>query len=297
MSRPIVLYAYNRPNYFEQVLRSLQAQTKETEVFLFNDGPRNSAEDKNNVTQSVGLFKKYFPNSTAFASDINLGVAFNQKRGREFIFDRAESAIFIEDDIVLNDYYIKQLNILMDKFESDPDIAMVSCFGEIHRHRKAFGYCNHLVENKNNINSIQEQDLNKNQFMQMEHLWAYGFFKRAYQKIYKDMEGYYNLLPEQYDKRPNDLIHQYCRNLGVNKVVSSQDSVLSGLLVKNGFIKVSTFTMNAKYIGKEGVHSNIKHYNRNWKKYPVYHNFIQDFHWDNDVKNSIKKFCQYQFLG
>lgn len=293
MSRPIVLYAYNRPHYFEQVLKSLQPQAKETEVFLFNDGPNNRA-DKRNVARSVELFKKYFPHSTAFESDVNLGVAFNQKRGREFIFDQAESAIFIEDDIVLNDYYIKQLNLLMDKFQNQANIGMVSCFGESHRKSSVFRFCDYIIKHEN---EYRQQEINQNQFMQMEHLWAYGFYRHAYNNILELINEYYSLLPKLYRSRCEIKIAKYCNKYGIGKCVSSQDSILSGLLLYKGYIKVSTFTMNAKYIGEYGEHSGKAHYEKFWKNYDPYNKFVDNFEWNNEIENKITNILRHQFFS
>ena len=49
-------------------------------------------------------------------------------------------------NIVINEYYIKQLNLLMDKFKEDKDIAIVSCFGESNRHPEVLTKLNHLTK-------------------------------------------------------------------------------------------------------------------------------------------------------
>ena len=131
MSRPIAVYAYNRPDYLKQVLESLKPQVKDAEVFLFQDGPRIMTDDKLKVKESVSVFQEYFPDQTVLESECNLGVAFNQKRARNFMLDRHESAIFIEDDIFINEYYIEQLNLLMDKFQDEKDVAVISCLAKV----------------------------------------------------------------------------------------------------------------------------------------------------------------------
>jgi hypothetical protein len=295
MSRPIIVYAYNRPDYLDQVLEALKPQTKDSEVFLFQDGPRILTDDKPKVAESVSVFKKHFPKSTVFDSPVNLGVGFNQKRAREFIFSRADSAIFVEDDIVLNSYYIEQLNFLMDKFQDDEDIGMISCFGEIHRHTDVFGYCDYLTKYDD---WDKQQERNKDKFMQMEHIWGYGFFKRAYERVVPFMEGYYAMLPDDYRGRPHKQILQYCDQYGISpsKVVTSQDSVLSAFLALHNMIKISTFTMNAKYIGEWGEHSNADHYAQNWKNYKPYNKPVKDFLWDDKIKEKIRTLCKIKFL-
>lgn len=295
MSRPIVVYAYNRPDYLKQSLEALKPQVKDAEVFLFQDGPRIMSDDKPKVKESVSVFKEYFPDQTVFESECNLGVAFNQKRAREFIFDKSDSAIFVEDDIVLNDYYLEQLNFLMDKFQDEEDISMVSLFGEIHRHTDVFRYCDYLTRYDD---WDKQQERNKNKFMQMEHIWGYGFFRNAYEKVAPYMEGYYAMLPDDYRARPHQQILQYCEQYGMhpNKVVTSQDSVLSGFLALHNFIKVSTFTMNAQYIGEWGEHSDATHYAENWKGYKPFNEMVTDFMWDDSVKEKIRLLCKSKFL-
>jgi hypothetical protein len=295
MSRPIVVYSYNRPQYLNASLVALQPQVKNSEIFLFQDGPRPFTNDIDLIKHSIEVFRHYFPQGKLFFSERNLGVAFNQKKARDFIFERYDSAIFVEDDIVLNSYYIEQLNLLMDLFETNMDVAMASCFGESHRHTDVFKYCDYLIQFDD---WDRQQENNKNQFMQMEHLWAYGFFRRAYEKIKPFMEGYYSMLPTEYRRRPHQQILQYCDQHGLSqtKIVTSQDSVLSGFLALNNMAKVSTFTMNAKYIGEWGEHSNAQHYAQNWKHIKPYDCFVKDFVWNNEIKEKIKTICKAKSL-
>lgn len=296
MSRPIIVYAYNRPEYLDQVLEALKPQVKDAEVFLFQDGPRIRTDDKPKVKKSVEVFTKHFPKAKQFVSDVNLGVAFNQKRAREFIFNNSDSAIFIEDDIVLNSYYLEQLNFLMDKFQDDKDIGMISCFGESHRHPNIFNHLSGYLTKYDDWDKQQER--NNNKFMQMEHLWAYGFFRHAYEKIAPFMEGYYAMLPDDYRAKPIQQIMQYLEqyDFSPNKIVPSQDSVTSGFLIKNNFLKLSTFTLNAQTIGKYGEHSNEEYYNKTWRDYKPYNKFVKDFTLDQSIKEKILYISKTKFM-
>tara|TARA_B000000557_G_C20743689_1_gene429730 strand:- start:1 stop:906 length:906 start_codon:yes stop_codon:yes gene_type:complete len=295
MSRPIAVYAYNRPDYLKQVLESLKPQVKDAEVFLFQDGPRIMTDDKLKVKESVSVFQEYFPDQTVLESECNLGVAFNQKRARNFMLDRHESAIFIEDDIFINEYYIEQLNLLMDKFQDEKDVAVISCFGESNRHPDIFPRMNHLTK-YDDWNKCQER--NKHKFMQAEHLWAYGLTRHAWHTIRPVMEGYYAMLPDDYRGRPHQQILQYIDQYDIdpNKTVTSQDSVTCAFLMLHDFMKVSTFTMNAKYIGVWGEHSNADHYAQNWKDIQPYNQWVSEFTWDSEIKKSIKNYCKSRYL-
>lgn len=297
MSRPIVMYSYNRPHYFRQVVDSLKSQASGSEIFLFQDGPKN-VNDKKLTDESAKIFTDAFADGHIFYSDKNLGVAFNQKRGRDFTFDRFESAIFIEDDIVLNNYYIDLLNGLMDLFSSDDQIGMVSCFGESHRHKDVFQYFEYLTPNDD---WNKQQENNKNHFMQMEHLWAYGFFRKAYNKIRDELENYYAILPVDYAYRSPQKILSYAVSLGLDpsKVVTSQDSILSGILILNNIYKVSTFTMNARYIGEVGVHATPEHFAQYWAEDKVtpYHSLETSYVWNSQVKQRLINMCRHKFIS
>jgi hypothetical protein len=212
MSRPIVVYAYNRPDYLKQSLEALKPQVKDAEVFLFQDGPRIMSDDKPKIKESVSVFKEYFPDQTVFESECNLGVAFNQKRAREFIFDKSDSAIFIEDDIVLNDYYLEQLNFLMDKFQDEEDVSMVSLFGEIHRHTDVFKYLDYLTKYDN---WDKQQERNKHKFMQMEHIWGeWGEHSNAthYEQNWKGYKPFNEMVTDfEWDNKIKEKLRILCK--------------------------------------------------------------------------------------
>ena len=68
MKRPISIVAYNRPEYFEPVLKSLAAQLEDDrKVFMFLDGRRRhfgkefEEEDSKAINECKRLFEYYLP--------------------------------------------------------------------------------------------------------------------------------------------------------------------------------------------------------------------------------------------
>ena len=59
------------------------------------------------------------------------------------MFQDYEEAIFLEDDAVLEPYYVQQLDRLMDFFKDDPRVGMVNCFGEGHRDKELYDWYLH----------------------------------------------------------------------------------------------------------------------------------------------------------
>jgi hypothetical protein len=301
MNRPIIIFSYNRPRYLQQTLLSLRPQVpEETKVFLFQDGARNYGSyehdkaEREQVKANIDMFQQVFPLGTVLESDRNLGVAFNQKRARDFIFEDNESAIFIEDDVVLNDYYIKMLNERMDFFSKDKEVSMVSCFGEPHRDKKIHDFLDYLTQNDDRKIAQQE---NRDQYMQMEHVWAYGFFRHAYREVEEIMGGYYDLIPKEYRLRPHDEIYRYMRGVGAgNKIVSSQDSCLCASLTLKGFVKISTFTSNMLYIGEWGEHSRPENFLPSWGSQEVYNSYQKDFVWSDEIKSKINERLKDKYL-
>ena len=225
MKRPISIVAYNRPEYFEPVLKSLAAQLEDDrKVFMFLDGRRRhfgkefEEEDLKGINECKRLFEYYLPQGECLESKANLGVAFNQLRAREKMFEDHEEVIFLEDDAVLQPYYIRQLDSLMDLFKDDDRVGMANCFGEAHRDKKNYEAYPHIKKDENNTGkttSYLEQDENRNKLKAMDHLWAYGFYRRAYAKIRETMKGYYALIPRnEYRARPHEQIMQYWKELG-----------------------------------------------------------------------------------
>lgn len=293
--RPIVLFAYNRPQYFQHTLSSLQVQIGDAEVYMFIDGPRNNL-DVPQIEASVQLFEEYIPRGKVFRSDRNLGVAFNQKRGRDFIFKENDSAIFIEDDVILTSYYIRMLNNLMD-IVSDREVSMVSCFGESHRHPDMFQYLTYLTKHDD---PVKQQDINRYKICQMEHVWAYGMFKRAYQDSMDIMGRYYEMLPQEYRLRPHAQIYEYMESQGIDssKIVSSQDSCLSASLARKSYAAISTFTANMLYIGEWGEHSRPDIFQKSWgTQYPFNEEIdVSMLNMSEDVMNQIHDYLEYRFL-
>lgn len=291
---PVVILAYNRPKYLEKCLRSLKDQVNDREVHLFIDGPRTQ-EDQILIQQNLNLTKRFLPDCEIHDSIENLGVAFNTKRARDFIFSNNDSAIIVEDDQVFNGYYFKQLDILVDKFKGDPDIGMINMFGEVHREYLNYSYYDH---GSFKIGSLEDQTYHKDKLKHMSHLWGYAMYRDCYNKIYDDLMGYYNLLPKEYRHRPHHLIYKYWRDRGIgNKIVSSQDSCTSAAMVIKGILKISTYTNNFQYIGEIGEHSRSKDFkDSGWDKLEVYNNEQTDFEWNNSVKQEILEKLKFLFL-
>jgi hypothetical protein len=118
MKTPIVLIAFNRPNYFYQTCQSIAQEAKDREVYLFLDGPKNQ-NDVFNINTVKWTFTNFFPSGYLHESQSNIGIAFNTKKAREVVFEKHKRAIFIEDDLVLEERSEDEIKELKDEIYED----------------------------------------------------------------------------------------------------------------------------------------------------------------------------------
>ena len=299
MKTPIVLTAYNRPDYFKKVLESLSPQCWDREVYCFIDAPRFQQEIPA-VQKCINLSKEIIPHSKNFIPKVNLGVAGIMKLSREMVFKKNEFLILIEDDSVLQPHYIQQIDRLIELFKDDERVAMINCFGEHHRSKKShrYSYINY-IDNLDSKTTLKDQKKNKDKLILMDHMWAYAMRRSSYQKILDIMEGFLALLPQEYRARPHLKILEYMSQFGIdpNKIVSSQDSCTSSALISRGMIKVSTFTNNFEYIGEVGEHSRPNNFREaGWCDQDVYTSYQDDFIWNDETFNEIRTHAINKYL-
>lgn len=299
MKAPIVLTAYNRPNYFKEVLNSIASQCWDRNVYCVVDGPRHK-EDVELVRESFSLSKEIIPHCETVIASQNQGVAGIMRHAREIAFKDNDFMILIEDDSVLSPHYLQQLDFLIEKFKSDERVAMINCFGEHHRSKKShrYSYIDYSKEEGNKC-SIEDQKLNKDKLILMDHMWAYAMRRSSYEKILDIMKGFWELIPQEYRARPHGKILEYMSQFGVDpqKIVSSQDSCTSSALIARGMIKISTFTNNFKYIGEVGEHSRPNNFrDAGWSDQDVYDSYQENFMWDENIFNEIRDHAKKKYL-
>lgn len=286
MKTPIVLIAFNRPNYFYQTCQSIAQEAKDREVYLFLDGPKNQ-NDVFNINTVKWTFTNFFPSGYLHESQSNIGIAFNTKKAREVVFEKHKRAIFIEDDLVLEPYYLSMTDKLMDKLEDDPNVGMINCFAG-------------AATRFNDLNSIENQEKNKSKLIACSHTYAIGMWAEKYEKIKPTLYEYYKLLPTVYKNRPHQPIIDFWRNkgLGPGMNITSQDKATdSSMLLVNQY-KVSTYTNNLKYVGEMGDNSNaIAFKTFNWENYPIYGKEVFEFDWTEKDKERVKQELEYNFFG
>lgn len=127
----IVVFAWNRPDYFKQTIESIRDNAGDRDVIIFIDGVVNMFSgvqytDNAKVSEVVKIAKKTLPNAMIVRAAYNYGVGLMQFFGVYTAFTLGyERVLFCEDDLVLGKHYIasvEALSVLLDKI---PQLAAV----------------------------------------------------------------------------------------------------------------------------------------------------------------------------
>ncbi len=244
MGVPIAILSFNRPQLLRQVLESLRVQSAsldDTDVALFQDW---SDEHVDLHEDCISTFLSIFPSGLVKRAEKNLGVAVNFERAENWCFleKDADVAYFFEDDMVLGKHYIQALNAMASIALNDERIAYVSAYGN---HRLA----------------LSEQRARKDQISVLDHKWAFALTRRQWLRQKPIIDGYLDIVRKQkYSQRDNTAIRSYFASLGYGSEGTSQDAAKDVASCVLGTVKLNSVACYAKYVGKEGLHSNASLY-------------------------------------
>lgn len=293
-TRPIVIYSYNRPKYFLQSLISLKEQVKDEDIYLFQDGPRLETSDSSLISENIDIFSNLFPSSKIFTAKANFGYAQNIKRGMDFIFQKYESAIFLQDDIVLGSKYLENLNSMMDYFASINKIGLMNCVGGIN---PSFDICSLFPYLTKYDDYDKFEQRNSGKPIPMHYLMAYGLTKKVYDNIKNYLAPYFGLLNCDYKNRNHQSMVEYYAQYGLNplKFNGNFDIILFIVLFIKGYINISTVASNAIHIGEIGEHSNTNTH-QIWNIVKLSDLSINNWLWNNDIEQYITNYYRNKFI-
>ncbi|UBM58911.1 glycosyltransferase [Marinilongibacter aquaticus] len=129
MPAPIVLFCFNRPDKVHQTVQSLLKNdlADQSELIVFCDGPRHQ-KDKELVDEVLRLVEgiKGFKRVSIHAQKQNVGLANSIIGGLNTVFENAEQAIVLEDDILVSRDFLTFMNTALERYENEGLIGSVS---------------------------------------------------------------------------------------------------------------------------------------------------------------------------
>lgn len=129
---PIVLFVYNRPTHTAQTIEALKKNILATEsrLFIYSDGYKNEHD-----AISVRKVREYINDISGFKTveiieqQINIGLANSIVSGVSEIINRYGTAIVLEDDVEVSEFFLQYMNETLVAFYDKKSIWHISALG------------------------------------------------------------------------------------------------------------------------------------------------------------------------
>ncbi len=136
----ITIFAFNRPDHLENLLNSLSIN-KESEylpILFYIDGVRNNSDKLKNfkIKSLINNFRKFLPNSKIIERKENIGSKSNIINGVSETLDIYDAVIVLEDDLILDKYFINYMLKGLEKYANNREVFHVSGFSFIKQEEK-----------------------------------------------------------------------------------------------------------------------------------------------------------------
>lgn len=200
---PIVIFVYKRPEHTEKVLEGLKRNNIQ-KLYIFADGAKTE-KDKLGVAQVRDLINNIdWCETEIIASHHNKGLSESIFYGYNFIFDKHDRIITIEDDCVPADDFVNFMDQCLEKYQNDPEVMSIAGHAMPIKYPKDYNYDIYFSHRSN----------------------CYGFatWKRAWDSFRRDPNDISKLihgssLRKQLDLAGKDLFYMFQQQL--NKEIDS----------------------------------------------------------------------------
>jgi hypothetical protein len=261
------IISFNRPQYLEQTLKSLEKQTDKLPVkyHLFQDGAVNKFSHKLRsepylLKSCVNLFNNAkLEHKKTHIQEMNVGNGINQFQAVEYMANNYEYFLIVEDDVILGKDYLKLIRVMIDQFMKREEVFSVSLnFKRM---------CN---------KKFIEQNLNKAGYISL-HWWAECWSSKKWQKVKPYFMQYYEYIKNiDYVNRPAKEIVKSFHKHGLMIPQSSQDAGKDYALHRAKMKRINTIVNRAYYIGEKGLHFSVNKYKQMGYKEQVPYEFESD---------------------
>jgi hypothetical protein len=242
---PIVIFAFDRPDYLAALCRGLLAQTQvkadPTRVHLVQDGAVSARTGRRHarpadIARSVAVFREHFPQGQVHAAPHNLGIAENILRGQVLAFETLDApvAYFFEDDLEPGPLYLAALEAMRKASEPFTDrVAYFAAYGDRHA-------------------ALQGPVV---RWRPLANLWGFGLRREAWRSIQDWLQPWWaEIRRNDYRARNQLRIMEFWRTKRIARNATSQDGAMEAACADLGLARVSTDVCFARYIGATGQH-------------------------------------------
>jgi hypothetical protein len=128
LKTPVALIFFNRPQTTARVFAEV-ARAKPDKLLLIADGPRAghpSDEENCAATRAIAERVDWDCEVLRNYSDVNLGCKMRPVTGLDWVFDKVEDAIILEDDCLAHPTFFRFCDELLEKYRDDERVMMIS---------------------------------------------------------------------------------------------------------------------------------------------------------------------------
>jgi len=168
LTTPVAFIVFNRPRYTRETFAAIRA-AKPEQLFVIADGPRPNhindtalCDEVRQIVEQVDwpcqIHKNY--------SSVNLGLKKRVSSGLDWVFNKVDRAIILEDDCVTHPDFFEYCTSLLDKYEKDERVWVIS--GDNHQKGKKRGDASYY-------------------FSKYADCWGWATWRRAWQHYQGDI--------------------------------------------------------------------------------------------------------------
>jgi len=262
MRTALLLIGFNRVDYFDETLTSLEAnpEAHDCDLHVYLDGgPKANQEALRKRIDSSS-----FENITVVARDENWGIGRHLIDARRRLFDQQnyDRVLLFEDDMVLAPSYVATLLNMMDWSMDYNDIGTVMAYNINHdaaeiqasqtneviatnRHFWGYGMAKNVWDDiKSVVYEFEQRYLTDVAYADRSHRSIRWRFIRSVAKKGRIERPGNSLVPESILTAPFSTFPYKCP--------TSQDAITALALWRYGYARLTTRVSRAKYVGQEG---------------------------------------------
>ena len=274
---PIVLFVYNRPLHTLKTYKSLikNYNFKKFNLYIFADAAKSNLEIKD-VDETRKIIKDFkgFKSIKIKYRKKNLVLKKSIKLGLKYIFKKYKNAIILEDDIVVNKYFLTYMKNALNIYENIDMIHSVTAYS--------------FLRSKKN--------LKENHYLSIRHSsWGWGTWRKVWNNLIWEKDRIKKIInknqnfKDEFNLGGNDMYH--ILNEELNNSINSWSIIFDfNCFINKTFCLCPNLSM-IKNIGFDGtgVHCDVnKKFNTNIYKYIKPKKFNKEIAPKEEILNLIR---------
>jgi hypothetical protein len=171
LSTPVALFIFNRPHTTAAVFEAIR-QAQPQQLLIVADGPRGDRPGEEEQCQAARAIVAQVDwpcqVETCYAEQ-NMGCQQRLVSGLDWVFDRVEAAIILEDDCLPHASFFPFCQELLDRYREDLRVGMIS--------------------GQNNLGGYRRNG-DSYYFAQIPYIWGWATWQRSWRRFQLQMEAW-----------------------------------------------------------------------------------------------------------